>query len=72
VLVNLKDVAYLDSSAVGELVGALSRLRIAGGGMKLTGVSPAIFQILHVANLEKVLEILPDEATALEKFSQTS
>lgn len=72
VLVNLKDVAYLDSSAVGELIGALSRLRIVGGGMKLTGVSPAIFQILHVANLEKVLEILPDEATALEKFSQTS
>ena len=68
VLVNLKDTTYLDSSAVGELVGALSRLRIAGGSMKLTGVSPPIFQILHVANLEKVLEILPDEAAALAAF----
>jgi len=68
VLVNLENVVYLDSSAVGELVGALSRLRIAGGGLKLTGVSPAIFKILHVANLEKVLEILPDETTALAAF----
>lgn len=68
VLVNLAEVAYLDSSAIGELVAALSRLRSAGGDLKLTGVSPAIFQILHVGNLDQVLEVVPDEATALKKF----
>jgi len=51
-------------------VAALSRLRSVGGELKLTGVSPAVFQILHVANLDQVLEVLPDEAAALEKFKR--
>jgi len=63
-LVNLRNVTYLDSSALGELVGAFSHLSLSGGGMKLFGVTPAIFEILHVANLDSVLEILPDENSA--------
>jgi len=50
------------------LIGGLSHLNLAGGKMKLIGVSPGIHQILQVGNLEKVLEIHPDERSALAAF----
>ncbi|MHB8653035.1 MAG: bifunctional UDP-N-acetylglucosamine diphosphorylase/glucosamine-1-phosphate N-acetyltransferase GlmU [Terriglobia bacterium] len=70
VLVNLAGVTYVDSSGIGELVSAFSKLRKAGGQLILTGVSKELSYLFHVANLDRVLEIVPDEAAALEKFNK--
>ena len=70
VLVDMADVTYIDSSGIGELVSAFSKLRKAGGQLILTGVTKELSYLFHVANLDRVLEIVPDEAAALEKFKQ--
>jgi anti-anti-sigma factor len=70
VLVNMARVTYVDSSGIGELVSAFSRLRKAGGQLILTGVTKELSYLFHVANLDRVLDIVPDEAAAMEKFNK--
>jgi len=70
VLVNMARVTYIDSSGIGELVSAFSNLRKAGGQLILTGVSKELSYLFHVANLDRVLVIVPDAAAALEKFNK--
>ncbi len=69
VLVNLAKVTYIDSSGLGELMGGFSKLSRVGGHLKLTGVAKEVSYLFHVANLDRVLEIFPDEAAALESFN---
>jgi anti-sigma B factor antagonist len=70
VLVNMARVTYIDSSGIGELVSAFSKIRKAGGQLILAGVSKELSYLFHVANLDRILEIVPDEAAALEKFNK--
>ena len=70
VLVNMARVTYIDSSGIGELVSAFSKLRKAGGQLILTGVTKELSYLFHVANLDRVLDMVSDEAAALEKFNK--
>jgi anti-sigma B factor antagonist len=66
VVLDLTDLEYMDSTAVGVLVGALHRLK--GEGRELLLVKPRerIAALLHVANLDSLFEIYAtvDEARA--------
>ena len=57
VILDLSDLEYMDSTAVGILVGALHRLK--GEGRELLLVKPRerIASLLHVANLDSLFEI---------------
>lgn len=68
-LLNLSSVAYIDSSGIGELVGALSRMRKAGGEIKIALGASDVLHLFHVANLDRVFEIFPDESAALASFA---
>jgi anti-anti-sigma factor len=70
VLVNLAKVTYIDSSGLGELMGGYSKLSRISGQFKLTGVAKEVSYLFHVANLDRVLEIFSDEASALESFNK--
>jgi anti-anti-sigma factor len=71
VLVNMSQVTYIDSSGLGELVGAFSKIQRAGGQFKLAGVTKEVSYLFHVANFDKLLDMHPDEEAALESFSKT-
>jgi len=57
VVLDLTDLEYMDSTAVGVLVGALHRLK--GEGRELLLVKPRerIASLLHVANLDSLFQI---------------
>jgi anti-sigma B factor antagonist len=70
VVLDLSDLEYLDSTAVGVLVGALHRLKSEGRDLLLVNPRERIAGLLRVANLDSLFEIYPsvDEALrALEK-----
>ena len=71
-LVNLTNVTYIDSAGVGELIRVMTSLRSRGGQLKLCGLPEKVWRVLRAANLDKVLEIHPDEAAALASFSEAS
>ena len=68
IILNLAEVDYMDSSGVGELVGAFTTVRNAGGELKLLNLSPKVQDILHVTKLYTVFDIRNDEFTAVKSF----
>jgi anti-sigma B factor antagonist len=68
VILNLADVDYIDSSGVGELVGAFTTVRNAGGELKLLNLSQKVHDVLHVTKLYTVFDIRQDEFQAVKSF----
>lgn len=69
ILFNLHEVSYMDSSGLGELVKSYTTVRGQGGQMKLVAVSEPVYELLHLTKLHLVLDIQPDEASAIESFA---
>lgn len=69
ILLNLRDVAYIDSSGIGDLVGAATTLRKQGGDLKIVNPGMVVQKLLHVTRVDTVIEVKPDEASALRAFS---
>ncbi|HEX3948143.1 MAG TPA: STAS domain-containing protein [Acidimicrobiales bacterium] len=57
VAVNLLDVTFLDSTALGVLVGALKRCREAGGDLRLVIAEPRILKVFEITGLTEVFSI---------------
>jgi anti-sigma B factor antagonist len=68
-LLNFRDVSYLDSSGVGQLVRALYSARRNGAELKAVDLSPRSREVLRLTNLHTVFADFPDEQTALRSFS---
>ena len=66
-VLNLKEVPYMDSSAIAVLVEALQRLRRAGGKLYLTDLQPRVMGLLEIARLDTIFVLAKDEAEALAK-----
>ena len=70
IVLNLRDVAYIDSSGIGDLVGSATTLRKQGGDLKIVNPSMVVQKLLRVTRVDTVIEVKPDEASALEAFSK--
>jgi anti-sigma B factor antagonist len=68
IILNLAEVDYIDSSGVGELVGAFTTVRNAGGELKLLNLSQKVHDVLYVTKLYTVFDIRDDEFTAVKSF----
>jgi anti-sigma B factor antagonist len=68
IILNLADVDYIDSSGVGELVGAFTTVRNAGGELKLLNLTQKVHDVLFVTKLYTVFDIRDDEFTAVKSF----
>jgi len=72
VLLNLREVIYLDSSGIGELVRSVTTLRKMGGDLKVVNPNMVVKKLLSATRVDSVLEVRADEASALEAFSKTA
>ncbi|HKV03650.1 MAG TPA: STAS domain-containing protein [Candidatus Acidoferrales bacterium] len=68
ILLNLSDVDYIDSSGIGELVGAFTTVRGANGDLKLVYLTKRVHDILQITRLYLVFDVQTDEATAVNSF----
>jgi anti-sigma B factor antagonist len=66
VILNLRDVNYIDSSGVASLVEGLKASRDVGSRLILFGLSPIAHEVLQLSRLLKLFEIYDTEAKALE------
>jgi len=71
VLVNLRDVIYLDSSGIGELVRSVSTLRKMGGDLKVVNPNMVVKKLLSATRVDSVVDVMADEASALQAFGKT-
>ena len=70
ILLNLKDVKYVDSSGIGDLVRSATSLRREGGDLKLLSPAPMVLEVLRITRLDKILEIKDNELLAVQSFSE--
>ncbi len=64
-VVDLKDVSFIDSSGLGSLISVLRSVRRTGGDLKLVDLPERIQAVFELTRLHKVFEICPDVETAL-------
>jgi anti-sigma B factor antagonist len=70
ILLNLKDVKYIDSSGIGDLVRNYTSLRRQGGDLKLLSPSPTVLEALRLTHLDRIFDIKEDERLAVQSFSK--
>ncbi|HYZ94052.1 MAG TPA: STAS domain-containing protein [Actinomycetota bacterium] len=57
IAIDLTGVEFMDSTGLGVLIGALKRLREAGGAMVLAGIRPAVGRVLEITGLDRIFTI---------------
>ena len=69
IVLNLAQVAYIDSSGLGELVSAYATIANAGGAIKLLHLTSRVRDLLQITKLTTLFETFDDEGKALRSFS---
>ncbi|HZS54438.1 MAG TPA: STAS domain-containing protein [Bryobacteraceae bacterium] len=68
IILNMKDLEYIDSTGLGTLVIGHSATEDMGGTMKLLNLSKRSAQLLILTKLTTVFEIFDDEQAAINSF----
>src|SRR3712207_4039498 len=69
VLVDLRNVTYIDSGGVGSLVASFVHVTRRGGRLKILAPSARASHVLDISGLVDVFEIFEDEEEALRSFA---
>jgi anti-anti-sigma factor len=68
ILLNFKDVEFIDSFGVGEILASYISTHNLGGKLKIAKISKKLYLVFQVTMLTKVLEIFDEEELALNSF----
>ena len=72
VVLDLSKVTKLDSGGLGKLVNCFSRLKTAGGALRLAGTTGMIDGVLKLAHADRFLKVYPTAREAAESFSDST
>lgn len=61
ILINLKDVNFMDSSGLGLLIVALKTVKAASGKISLCSLRSEVRILLELADVDQFFEIFPDQ-----------
>ena len=67
-VLNLRDVHFIDSFGIGELVRSYATVRKRGGELKLMHVTKKVHDLLEITRIHTLFEIHTDEQAALAGF----
>jgi len=70
ILVNLAEVARMDSSGVGEIASSWKLAREFGSALKLLRPGDRVRHTLHLSQILPLIEVFEDEETAIASFLQ--
>ncbi len=70
VVINLKDVSYIDSSGLATFVEALQKIKRYGGKLILSELAAAVRSVFEIAKLDKVFSLAGTESEAFELASK--
>jgi len=68
VVLNLRDVTYIDSGGLGTLVSLYTTARNAGGALKLASLTQRVDDLLQVTKLVTIFEVFENEQAAVQSF----
>ena len=65
IVINLAEVPYLDSAALGVMVDAVRRVREHEGGISLVSTTPFVRRAFEITRLVKIFQLFDDNEAAL-------
>ena len=68
IIINLKDVSYIDSSGLATFIEALQKMNQHGGKLFLTNLNQTVRGVFEIARLDGVFNIVDTEESALAKI----
>ncbi len=68
VVLNLKDVGFIDSACLGALISVVRRVRENGGDVKLAELNPEVSSIFQITRLDKVFQIFDNADEAVNSY----
>lgn len=71
IVINLSNVAFLDSSGVGTLIAVWRNVSSNSGDLRLTGIRPTVRTIFEITRLHRVFEIYETEEEAIASFQSS-
>ncbi|HEY4818827.1 MAG TPA: STAS domain-containing protein [Candidatus Acidoferrum sp.] len=69
VIFDMAGVTHADSAAIGAIVRCLTKLKSAGGGLRIAAAQPMIDHSLKLTKVDKVIEIFSTVDQAAQGFS---
>lgn len=69
ILVDLKEVTFMDSSGLGALVTALKTARLAGRKLCVCSVSEQVKILFELTSMDRVFQIFRDQEEFISKIS---
>ena len=70
IVLNLSEIKYLSSSAIGVIIGGFTTAVKNGGRLVLVATPPSVLEVLRLIGLGAVLSFAPDEKSALLKLEK--
>jgi anti-anti-sigma factor len=65
VVVDCREVPYLDSTALNFIVGLYTTVINGGGSLVVCGVNPRMTEVLRITHLDEIIPVYADRGTAL-------
>jgi anti-sigma B factor antagonist len=68
-VMNMREVTFIDSGGLGTLVSLFTSARNAGGAVKLASLSQRVGDLLQITKLFTIFEVFDDEQKAAQSFT---
>ena len=68
VVIDLQDVQFMNSSGLGLLIGGVTAMKNAGGGLKLANASEKIMTLIKITKLEPLFDNFSSVTDAVASF----
>ena len=69
IIVNCKDLTYISSAGLGVFMAYIEDVRKNQGDIKLSNMSPKVFNVFDLLGFPLLYDITKDEAEAIQKFT---
>ena len=70
VIFDMAQVTHADSAAIGSIVRCFSKMKGAGGVLRIAAAQPMIDYTLKLTKVDRVIEMLPTVELAVKRFSE--
>ena len=70
IIVNCKDLSYISSAGLGVFMAYIEDVRKNKGDIKLTNMSPKVYNVFDLLGFPLLYDITKDEADAVKNFNQ--
>ncbi len=70
IVVNCKDLSYISSAGLGVFMAFIEDVRKNKGDIKLTNLSPKVYNVFDLLGFPLLYEIFKEEGEAVRRFSE--